>query len=132
MNEANNSQESFLMLILTELKTDIREVKADVKETMTKVTDLELHVSTALTENAIISKQNEHEIDELKRKVEVLESCKCVEKDKKNIFNLENILPFLSSTPGKIVVSAISAILLYLFGGLELVKNVLMVAKNFI
>jgi hypothetical protein len=58
MNEANKSQESFLMLILSELKTDIREVKSDVKETMAKVSDLELHVSTALTENSIISKQN--------------------------------------------------------------------------
>lgn len=131
MNEAQNSQDSFLMLILTELKSDIREVKADVKETRDKVSDLELHISTALTENSIIARQNEQEIEELKKKVEVLETCKCVD-NKKASFDFSSILPFLSSTPGKVVVSLVSALLLYLFGGLELVKTVLTLAKNFI
>lgn len=128
MNEAQNSQDSFLMLILTELKSDIREVKADVKETRDKVSDLELHVSTALTENSIIAKQNESEIEELKKKVEVLEKCECKQKQ----FSWGDIFSFLSSTPGKVVVSLVSALLLYLFGGLELVKTVLTLAKNFI
>ena len=132
MNETQTTQDSFLMLILTELKSDIREVKADVKETRDKVSDLELHVSTALTENAILARQNETEIEELKKKVEVLETCKCVKDDKKDSFDFSSILPLLSSTPGKVVVSLVSALLLYLFGGLELVKTVLTLAKNFI
>lgn len=128
MNETNTNQDSFLMLILTELKSDIREVKADVKETRDKVSDLELHVSTALTENSIIARQNESEIEELKKKVEVLEKCECKQKQ----FSWGDIFSFLSSTPGKVVVSLVSALLLYLFGGLELVKTVLTLAKNFI